>query len=230
MPKKKSSPRRPAAAAAKPKSAKPKAAAKKKAAARTPRKMAPPPENEHIIPDLRPLAVPCADLVLDPENARKHDEASIAAIKASLSKFKQRTPIVVNQSDRRVLKGNGTLAAARELGWETIAVVWVRDDPATATGYAIADNRSGELSAWDDAKLAELLETHNLAEADSELFAALQLDSLLGTEPAGGEGGDENLEIPATYQVVIECRNEKAQKKLYDRLVGEGLKVKLLTM
>ena len=48
----------------------------------------------------------------------------------------------------KVEKGNGTLRAAKQLGWSHVAVLWVEDDPATAAGYGIADNRTGELSGW----------------------------------------------------------------------------------
>jgi len=61
-------------------------------------------------------------LDFDENNARKHSEVNIAAIAESLKQFGQRKPIVVTQ-DNRVIAGNGTLEAARFLGWEEIAVV-----------------------------------------------------------------------------------------------------------
>ncbi len=92
----------------------------------------------------------------DPANVRRHDDKNLAAIKGSLVKFGQMTPIVL---DRRgvVLKGNGTLAAAKALGWETIDVVYTDLTGVDAVGYSVADNRSGELAAWDDAALAKTL-------------------------------------------------------------------------
>ena len=35
---------------------------------------------------------------------------------------------------------------------------------------------------------------------------------------------------PELYQVVIECRNEGQQRELFERLRGEGLKVRLLVL
>ncbi len=49
-------------------------------------------ELEWIVESLRPLAEPVDRLELDPRNARKHDEANLAAIAASLKRFGQRRP------------------------------------------------------------------------------------------------------------------------------------------
>ena len=58
--------------------------------------------------------VPLTSLTPDPLNARKHNRRNIDAIKASLSKFGQRKPIVVT-NDGTVIAGNGTLEAATSL-------------------------------------------------------------------------------------------------------------------
>ena len=96
-------------------------------------------------------------LKLDPNNARKHSKRNLDAIAASLNKFGQRKPIVVHNGV--VIAGNGTLEAAKTLGWKEIAVsVCPADwDADTAKAYALADNRSSELAEWDDAILATQL-------------------------------------------------------------------------
>jgi DNA modification methylase len=98
------------------------------------------------------------DLLLDPENARKHSQKNLDAIKASLTKFGQRKPIVINQKGV-ILAGNGTVEAARSLGWDHIevAVVPADWDEATARAYALADNRTAELAEWDESVLAKQL-------------------------------------------------------------------------
>jgi DNA modification methylase len=98
------------------------------------------------------------DLLLDPENARKHSQKNLDAIKASLTKFGQRKPIVIN-SKGVILAGNGTVEAARSLGWDYIDVAVVPSDwdEATARAYALADNRTAELAEWDENVLAKQL-------------------------------------------------------------------------
>jgi ParB-like chromosome segregation protein Spo0J len=100
---------------------------------------------------------PIDSLTPDPENARTHDADNLAAIAASLKAFGQQKPIVVDTRGV-VLAGNGTLAAARSLGWTEVAVVETDLEGAAAAAYAIADNRTGELSQWDYQALALALE------------------------------------------------------------------------
>jgi len=99
---------------------------------------------------------PLADLQLDPANVRRHPAQNIAAIKASLTRFGQQKPVVI---DRRgiVVAGNGTLAAARDLGWTEIDVVVTDLAGSEAVAFAIADNRTAELAEWDDDALASVL-------------------------------------------------------------------------
>jgi ParB-like chromosome segregation protein Spo0J len=94
------------------------------------------------------------DLKLDPSNARKHSEKNLDAIRNSLKLFGQRKPIVII-GDGTVLAGNGTLEAAKSLGWKELAVTvapadW---DSSTAKAYALADNKTAELAEWDSSIL-----------------------------------------------------------------------------
>lgn len=111
-----------------------------------------------IVEALKALAVPIADLHPDPANARRHGDKNLDAIKASLAKFGQRKPIVVQRAGMIVRAGNGTLAAAKALGWNQIAAVLIDEDNASASQFAIADNRSAELAEWDEEVLASLLD------------------------------------------------------------------------
>ncbi len=61
--------------------------------------------------------VPLDSLHLDPANARAHDTRNLAAIEASLARFGQAEPLVVQAGTRRVIGGNGRLVAMGKLGW-----------------------------------------------------------------------------------------------------------------
>jgi ParB-like chromosome segregation protein Spo0J len=121
----------------------------------------------YIAENLRPLAVPCDSIDVDPRNARKHGEENLSSIRASLRVYGQRKPIVVNRRTNTVEAGSGSLVAARELGWTHIAAVFVDDDPMTAAGFAIADNRTAELAEWDQSTLEATL--RELVVDDAEL-------------------------------------------------------------
>lgn len=109
--------------------------------------------------------VDIAQLSPDPANLRLHPEKNLSAIKASLRRFGQQKPIVVDASNV-VRAGNGTLAAAIELGWTEIDIVRSSLTGVDAVAYAIADNRTAELAEWDEATLKSVLT--NLPDGYSE--------------------------------------------------------------
>lgn len=119
------------------------------------------------------------DLDLDSRNARKHDGKNLKAIADSLEQFGQRKPIVV--WGRIVVAGNGTLVAARSLGWTEIQIARVPDEWSAdqVKAYALADNRSAELAEWDEQVLASQLLELQQAEFDIELLGfELPVDEL----------------------------------------------------
>lgn len=114
---------------------------------------------DYIDPDIRPLARPIGDLNPDPANARKHPDRNLEAIKSSLARFGQKKPLVARPVNGSliVVAGNGTLAAAKTLGWTHLSVNVKEMSDAEATAYGIADNKTAELAEWDDEVLAGLL-------------------------------------------------------------------------
>ena len=67
--------------------------------------------------------VPIDELSIDPANVRKHGVRDIDAIKASLKRFGQQHPILVDK--RGVVRaGNGRHEAMRQLGWSEVEVVY----------------------------------------------------------------------------------------------------------
>jgi DNA modification methylase len=112
--------------------------------------------------------VTVASLLFDPANVRKHGERNLDSIKSSLARFGQQKPIVVD-ADGIVRAGNGTLMAAKALGWDEIEIVRTNLRGSEATAYAIADNRTAELAEWDEVALAEQLAALQI---DDETLAA----------------------------------------------------------
>jgi site-specific DNA-methyltransferase (adenine-specific) len=101
-----------------------------------------------------------ADLTPDPQNARQHDEKNLKAIMGSLKEFGQRKPIVITEAGV-IVAGNGTVEAAKRLGWLDIEVVRVPSDwtDDQVKAFAIADNRTAELANWNQEVLtSQLLE------------------------------------------------------------------------
>lgn len=124
------------------------------------------PDLSHIIEPLRALAVPIAKLSPDPENARKHSQQNLDAIKASLRDNNQYLPLIVQEEGMIVRVGNGRLQAAKELGWTHIACAVVPMERVDAVKLALADNRTSELAEWDFEVLSSLLQELHSNEGD----------------------------------------------------------------
>lgn len=129
-------------------------------------------------------------LAFDPANARKHDTKNLEAIKGSLARFGQQKPIVVGKGNC-VIAGNGTLEAAKALGWDKIDVVRTELEGSEATAFAIACEKTSRrcfgmeldpkycdtiLTRWEQftgkqATLSSALETANEDSTASEAMA-----------------------------------------------------------
>jgi hypothetical protein len=163
-------------------------------------------------------------LSLDPGNARKHGKRNLETIQASLRRFGQQKPIVVD-SHNVVRAGSGTLEAARALGWESIQVVRSDLPMAELTAFAIVDNRTAELAEWDGDVLARLTCDGELGDVG---FSAEEMEKLCGqiVEPNAGE----KPALKEAFEVVIECRDEQEQKQMFERLSSEGFSCRLFTL
>jgi DNA modification methylase len=131
-----------------------------------------------------------ADLTPDPQNARQHDDKNLKAIEGSLAQFGQRKPIVITEANV-IVAGNGTVAAAKNLGWEKIEAVrvpadWSKDQ---VKAFALADNRTAELATWSPEVLAA-----QLVELEAAGFEIAEF---------GFEKVEPEIELPAIQEVEI---------------------------
>lgn len=181
--------------------------------------------TENINPALQPLARPIEVLKEDPRNARRHDQRSVDAIAESLTLHGQQKPVVALK-DGTVIAGNGTLQAARSLGWTRLAAV-VFEDVSRARTYALADNRTAELSAWDPAALAaeldaafggmpealETLWTEEERELSTQVFTVTpgQLPEL---KPGGPETNVLSFTLTPEQLETVKTALEKAKTEL----------------
>lgn len=184
-----------------------------------------------IVPALESLQVPIDDVHQLPGNPRRGD---VDAVAASLQRFGQRKPIVA-RADGTITAGNHTWQAAKQLGWDSIAVVRIDDDDATASAFALADNRTAELGSYDDALLLDLIQSIDdkdlLAdtgwsdEAVADLLA--QIGSDLPDLPPPDEAGEppvEPLSKPGDVWVLgghrVVC-GDATDVLAYDSLLGD---------
>jgi DNA modification methylase len=165
-----------------------------------------PPEGSsapHIAPQLRALVVPIDSVELHPRNPRL---GAVAAVAASLARFRQVKPIVVQRSTGYVIAGNHVLRAALSLGWTEIAANVQDLDDADAMALMLADNRTADLGGYDDTLLAAILAEQqaedNLAATgyDADDVAALLAQAGIIDE----RDLDAAPDLPAEAEVYVE--------------------------
>ena len=128
------------------------------------------------------------DLKSDHKNARKRTDRSAELIKESLQRYGAARSIVIDENNR-ILAGNGTIEGAKEAGIDRIRVIETDGDEVIAVrrtglteeqkvGLALADNRTADLSEWDQEMLSRLGEQHDI----SLFFSQDDLDGILDTE------------------------------------------------
>lgn len=178
--------------------------------------------------------VPIGTVARDLQNKRSHDRRNMEAIKSSLARFGQIKPIIVDKAGV-VRAGNGTLAAAKELGWTEIAVSRPDLSDAEFNLFAIADNRTSDLSEFDDELLAQALGGLSADDRLAAGFTADDLDELTRalekeSESAAASPGGIATGSADKFEVIIECDSEAQQKMLFDELGARGLSLRLIAM
>ena len=143
--------------------------------------------------------VPIGSLEPDPDNARIHGHDNLAAIRASLERFGQARPLLTTR-DGMVIAGNGTLEAMRSLGWQAVQILrlpW--DDRERCRAYAIADNRTAELAAWDNDLLSDQL-SDLTASGLPMMDLGFDLGGAAGHAPAADDLEDGRDEAARSYR------------------------------
>ena len=188
---------------------------------------------------MRAEQVKIDDLHCDPANVRVHSERNLAAIKASLARFGQQKPVVVDAKNV-IVAGNGTVEAARALEWKTVAVVRTGLKGADRAAYAIADNRTGELAGWDFEGLAGQLKAladdvdlNALGWADHEIEMLSAADwKPPSVEPLDtltrATGDAKPIEVTVEQRVTIDMAIARCREVEGDDSLSEGRCVELI--
>ena len=133
-----------------------------------------------------------SDLTSDPQNARKRTDRSTELIKESFGRYGAARSIVIDE-ENRVLAGNGTIEGAKAAGIKNVRIIETDGDEIIAVkrtglsedekvGLALADNRTSDLSEWDQEMLHRLSEEHDL----SPWFEQEDFQELLGSSDISG--------------------------------------------
>lgn len=158
------------------------------------------------------------------ENNPRVNDKAVAKVAESIRAFGFRVPIVID-TDNVIVCGHTRLKAARSLGLDVVPCI-VADDltPDQINAFRLADNKTGEIAEWDFEKL------------EAEL-AALDFDMSVfgfdddGDKPTGTKERDDlSDKVSEVFEVIVECADEIEQEEVFNRLSGEGLQCRVLTL
>lgn len=197
-----------------------------------------------------------AELLGDGANPRKITDESAAGLRASLKRFGDLSGIVFNRRTGELVTGHQRMEQVRaEYGDRDIEVIdaaaglyGIRIDdthyfPVRVVEWTQAKQRAANVAA-NNQKLQGTftgeLATYLLsveAELSEEMPGVLDDCLLLELMAAGLDTTDATEDEPAkevaiteSYQVIVQCASEEHQREIYDRLTGEGLSCKVLTL
>jgi ParB-like chromosome segregation protein Spo0J len=168
----------------------------------------------------------------NPRNWRTHPQAQQDALRGVLAEIGYAGALLARELPDGTLELlDGHLRAETTPDMEVPVLVLDLDDREAAKLLAVHDPLAGMAEA-NEQVLAELLAD---VDTESEAVQGLLDKMLADAQPvADDQAGDPaipaEVDVPECFQVVIECDDEDHQQAVYERLNGEGLKCRLLTL
>lgn len=149
------------------------------------------------------------------ENNPRKNQKAISPIKKSIKAYGFRQPIVVDEK-MVVIVGHTRLQAAMELGLKEVPVhIATGLTPKQVRAYRIADNKTAEYSSWDkDVLLTEIQGLDDLYTGFDETVTVAEI-------------GAQSIE-PTFEVIIVEVDQKTTQKDLYEKLVAEGHKCRIV--
>jgi ParB family chromosome partitioning protein len=154
----------------------------------------------------------------------------VEKVAESIKQFGFRQPIVVDRK-MNIIAGHTRYEAAQKLGLDKVPV-HVAGELTTEqiAAYRIADNRTGEDAEWDFKELNK--ELGDLLDMNFDItvlgFNQKELDKFLdGMNPNIKDLSDT---ITTVHEVIVECKDEKEQEQIYNKLKEEGRTCRILTL
>lgn len=138
------------------------------------------------------------------KNPRFNDQA-VDQIASSIKKFGFSSPIIARKEDNRIIAGHTRWKAAQSLNIQYVPVRFMDLSEKEADALALADNRLGEISSWDDGLLGDILAELDDDGFDIDVvgFSQQEIDQLMGNwvDPFFDEDDDDNFDADNDDQI-----------------------------
>lgn len=176
--------------------------------------------------------LPTDTLVPYARNSRTHSPEQVAQIAASIKEYGFTNPVLID-ANNTLIAGHGRVMAAQSIGLATVPAIRLAHlTDAQRRAYVIADNKLAENAGWDMATLAR--EVEDLSGEDYSLdllgFTTAELEGLLGQEPPPPEPAapSPGIVYQEKYAVLVDCKDEADQQRIFEKLTAGGMACKVL--
>ena len=160
-------------------------------------------------------------------NSRKHSDEQVAQIAASIKEFGWTNPILVD-GNNGLIAGHGRLLAARKLNMDKIPVIELAHlSEIQKKALIIADNKLALNADWDNEILK--LEIDSLEDFDLSIlgFNETELANLFDELK---EAPINDLDYQAAFSIIVDCKDEQEQERIFNELDEKGYKCRVQSL
>jgi ParB-like chromosome segregation protein Spo0J len=182
-------------------------------------------ERDREIPIPMSERVKISDLKFDQENPNRMSLAQLDRLKASIKRWGDIVPVVTN-SELLVADGEQRVTAMKELGMTECSVIRlpVKDVDRRLLRQVLNKLKGKHNKELDSAEYLRIID-----EGEKEDLKAL-LESVGEELPEALHDREISITIPETYEIIVECKDEADQKRIFEKLKLEGYKLRILTL
>lgn len=165
------------------------------------------------------------DELIPYENNPRNNDAAVEYVANSIREFGFKNPIIIDKNNV-IVAGHTRLKAAEKL--EMVKVPTIMADDLTdeqIKAFRLADNKVSEFSGWNFSILEQEL---------NELESTFEMENFGFTDTEEKEieveSNDKELALSECWEVIVECKDEAEQEKLYNKLIEEGYTCRISTL
>lgn len=171
--------------------------------------------------------VPASELKPNPRNWRTHPVAQRDALRGVLADVGFADAVVARELADGTLELVDGHLRAETMQDAAVPVLVVDLDDQEATKVLLTHDALATMVGVDQENLATLLDEAQFeSEAVESMFAGMKPDNA----PLLADAERPEIDVPESYQVVVECQGEEEQELLFNRLRGEGFRCRVMTL
>ena len=172
-----------------------------------------------------------SELVPNPRNWRTHPDAQRDALRGVLAEIGYADALLARElPDGRLEIVDGHLRA--ETTPDAMVPVLILDvDEQEALKILLTHDPLADMAVADEQRVRELIEVCPFEHPQvRQMLDELQQDIARASTAFTNAADRPEVEIPASFQVVVECESEDDQQAVYQRMRKEGYRCRVLTL